>query len=112
MSAEEKDLMILLDKKIDESDFLDLATLGNEVLVKLSKHEVKKDKRDNESLYLTLETEDKKRIVQKYTPTTYKHLTEKIKKSGGLSVLKDKFSIWKKERIGRNIYDRLYPVGK
>jgi hypothetical protein len=50
--------------------------------------------------------------VQKYTPSTYKYLYERIVDCGGIDKLKNEYHIWKKERIGRAINERLYPQPK
>jgi hypothetical protein len=72
----------------------------------------KADKRGNEALFLTLKTKDNKYIAQKYTPTTYKYLHDKIIDCGGLTKIQNELYIWKKERIGRAINERLYPQPK
>ena len=106
----ENEFIAKLTKRVEDSNFIDLKTVADVVKVKLVKDEFKKDTRENELLYLTLETEEKQMIVQKYTPTTYTHLLDQIKLAGGVKKLQDNYTMWEKERIGRTLYPRLYPV--
>jgi hypothetical protein len=76
----------------------------------ISDLEFKKDKRDNEACYLQLQTRDKKIIVQKYTQTNYAYLYDAIVACGGLEKLKEEYHTWKKERVGRSINERLFPM--
>jgi len=69
----------------------------------------KADKRGNEACFMTLATEDKKYLVQKYTPSQYRELFYYIEKCGGIEALKQKYFIWEKRRSGRAINDRLFP---
>jgi frataxin-like iron-binding protein CyaY len=72
----------------------------------------KADKRGNEALFITLKTKDNKYIVQKYTPSTYSYLYNKILECGGIEKLKNEYHTWTKQRAGRSINERLYPQPK
>jgi oligoribonuclease (3'-5' exoribonuclease) len=72
----------------------------------------KADKRGNEALFITLKTKDNRYIVQKYTPSTYKYLYERIIDCGGIDKLKNEYHTWIKQRAGRSINERLYPQPK
>jgi len=72
----------------------------------------KTDKRENECCFITLKTPEGKYITQKYTPTQYTHLHDQIIKCGGITNLQNTAHIWKKQRIGRAINERLFPQPK
>jgi hypothetical protein len=76
----------------------------------ISDLEFKKDKRENEACYIQLQTRDKKIIVQKYTQTNYEYLYDTIIACGGIDKLKQEYHMWKKERVGRSINERLFPA--
>jgi hypothetical protein len=88
----------------------DIPALVNAILI--GDLDFRADKRGNEALFVTLKTKDNKYIVQKYTPTTYQYLHQRIIDCGGLENLQKEFYTWKKERIGRAINERLFPQPK
>jgi len=103
----------LKEKAAQAREYLSVADIPVEVnAVLASDLDFRADKRGNEALFVTLKTKDNKYIVQKYTPTTYKYLHEKIIDCGGLEKLQKEFYVWKKERIGRAINERLFPQPK
>jgi hypothetical protein len=103
----------MLDKLKQKSEqigeFVSVAEIPNEVVAKLENGEFKVDKRGNECLFVRLRTKDNKIIIQKYTPSTYKTLYERIKACGDIEALKNEYFTWKKERVGRAINERLFP---
>ena len=90
-------------------EFLSISDLPNEVIAKLESGEFKVDKRGNEAFFVRLRTKDNKIIVQKYTPSTYKYLYERMQACGGAEELMKDFFLWKKERVGRVLNERLMP---
>jgi len=99
----------LKEKAEQTLQYISVTEIPEEVMAKVIKSEFKVDKRGNEALFITLETEDKKAIVQKYTPSTYKYLLQCIERCGGEEALKTDYYLWKKERVGRVINERLFP---
>jgi hypothetical protein len=103
----------LKEKAEQTKEYISVTDIPNEVnAILVSDLNFKADKRGNEALFLTLKTKDNKYIVQKYTPSTYKYLYERIIDCGGIDKLKNEYHTWKKERIGRAINERLYPQPK
>jgi hypothetical protein len=90
-------------------EFMSVSEIPSEVVAKLESSEFKVDKRGNECLFVRLRTKDNKIIIQKYTPSTYKYLYERINEAGWDRLAAGEFFLWKKERIGRAINERLYP---
>jgi hypothetical protein len=103
----------LREKAEQAREYISVTDIPNEInAILASDLNFKIDKRGHEALFITLKTKDNKYIVQKYTPTTYKYLYDRIIDCGGLEKLKKEFHIWRKERIGRAINERLYPQPK
>ncbi len=103
----------LKQKASEVPEYISVTDLPDTVTARLITNPTfKTDKRGNEACFLTLETPDRKRIVQKYTPSTYKHLYEAIINAGGLEYLKNNYVEWTKLRVGRAINERLYPTPK
>ncbi|MEM2368411.1 MAG: hypothetical protein QXQ50_09300 [Candidatus Bathyarchaeia archaeon] len=103
-----------LKQKAEEvAEYLSVTDLPNEIQAKIVSDLVfKVDKRGNEACFITLETPDRKRVVQKYTPSTYKALHEAILNAGGLEYLQNNYVTWTKRREGRAINERLFPQPK
>lgn len=90
-----------------------------QINAKLIHGEFKKDLRGQECFYITLETQDGKRVVQKYTKTllpylysallAFRELAEKEKLSNEVEYLMKNFVVWRAEYYGRG-YPRLYPA--
>ncbi|MBS7270383.1 MAG: hypothetical protein KIH10_16300 [Candidatus Freyarchaeota archaeon] len=107
------EIVTLKEKAEQTPEYISVTDIPPTVTAKLASDlTFKADKRGNEACFITLETPDKKRIVQKYTPSTYKYLYEAILNSGGIDYLKTNYVEWKKERLGRAINERLYPTPK
>jgi hypothetical protein len=106
------EIMRKLREKAEQTpDYISVGEIPNEIEAKiLQQPEFKVDKRGNECLFIRLITKDKKAVVQKYTPTTYKQLMNRIEECGGIEALVKQYHIWKKERSGRAINERLFPV--
>jgi hypothetical protein len=103
----------LKEKAEQAREYISVTDIPNEVsAILVGDFVFKADKRGNEALFITLKTKDNKYIAQKYTPTTYKYLHDRIIYCGGLEKLQNEFHTWKKERIGRAINERLYPQPK
>jgi hypothetical protein len=72
----------------------------------------KTDKRGNEGCFITLKTRDGKFVAQKYTPTQYAALEAAVKACGGIKALMSDYFVWRKQRVGRAMNERLFPVPK
>jgi hypothetical protein len=90
-------------------EYISITEIPSEVTAMLESLEFKIDKRGNECLFVRLKTKDNKIIVQKYTPTTYESLYERINDVGWDRIAAGEYVLWRKERRGRAINDRLYP---
>lgn len=100
----------LREKAEEVAEYLSVTDLPDQIQAKIVSDLVfKVDKRGNECLFLTLETPEKKRIVQKYTPSTYSALYEALLNAGGWEYLQNNYATWVKQRVGRAINERLYP---
>ena len=93
-----------------KSNFLNLKDIGGTLALKLKKFEKKADNRGKACMYLTLETESGQLVVQKFTPTAYSELLKTIEQSGGTSSLGQHYHVYEKRKIGRAIFDRLFPT--
>ena len=99
-----------LKQKVDESEYIDLDKAPNELIGKLVKFEFKEDKLKNQALFAEIVLKDSKKLIQKYTKTTYNHLYDAIEKLGGLKVVKENFCLWEQKRVGRTTLNRFFPV--
>jgi hypothetical protein len=91
-------------------EYISIQDLPDKVnLVLVGDLDFKADKRGNESCFVTLMTKERKYLVQKYTPSTYKELFNAIEECGGIEALRQKYLVWEKRRSGRAINDRLFP---
>ena len=103
----------LKEKAEQAKEYISVTDIPSEVNAILASDLVfKADKRGNEACFITLKTKEGKYIAQKYTPSTYKYLHDCIINCGGLTNLQNTYYIWKKERVGRSINERLYPQPK
>jgi frataxin-like iron-binding protein CyaY len=103
----------LKEKAQQTKEYISVTDIPNEVnAILASDLTFKADKRGNEALFITLRTKDNKYIVQKYTPSTYSYLYQRILDCGGLEKLKNEYHTWIKQRAGRSINERLYPQPK
>jgi hypothetical protein len=103
----------LKEKAEQTKEYISVTDIPNEVnAILVSDLNFKADKRGNEALFLTLRTKDNKYIVQKYTPSTYSYLYNKILECGSIEKLKNEYHTWIKQRAGRSINERLYPQPK
>jgi hypothetical protein len=107
-----EDILQKLKQKAEEvREYISVSEIPESLELKMvSEPTFKVDKRGNEAFFITLQTRDKKFLVQKYTPSTYNHLIKAIQECGGEEELKNEFHIWVKERVGRAINDRLFPT--
>jgi hypothetical protein len=104
------DMLEKLKQKSEQvGEFISVSEIPSEVIARLESSEFKVDKRGNECLFVRLRTKDNKIIIQKYTPSTYKYLYERINEIGAERLAAGEFFLWKKERVGRAINERLYP---
>ena len=101
-----------LKEKADESNYLSLQDLGQQINAKLEGDLVfKSDKRGNDSCYLTLiEQETMRPVVQKFGKSLYALLYNKIVACGGIEPLQQGFFVWKREKAGRATNDRYFPI--
>ena len=106
MSFEEE----LEKRAAQQPEIISVTELPEEITAKIQSYIFKADKRGNEALFLRLQTPEGKIVIQKYTPSTYKHLKEAIEKCGGYEYLKQNYTRWVKMRAGRAINERLFPV--
>lgn len=99
-----------LKQKADESRFLSLSNLSDEITATvIGEPEWKKDKRGNECLYIVLDTKEGT-IVQKFGKSIYETLYQAIQKCGGLGNLKIVKHTWRKSIAGKAINPRYYPI--
>lgn len=110
MSESIEEIERKLEQKADETNYVSVTELPIEITAKIESAGFRNDKRGNEAFFLTLMLEDKRIVAQKYTRTCYKHLVDAIKACGGFRALMQNFTIWRKERVGRALNDRFYPV--
>ncbi len=91
-------------------NYLSTQDLPQTIVATIVRMEYKLDKNGQKALFITLETEDERRVVQKYGSTLVPSLVRFARENGleGLEV-GQQFT-WKKAREGRAIYDRFMPI--
>jgi hypothetical protein len=97
-----------LEQNIKESG-LDLETLGDTIKGIVIKREFKEDNKGKKCCYLTIKTKEGD-VHQKYGVSLSKLLLEKVKASGGIEQLETTEHTWKKEKAGRALFNRFYPI--
>lgn len=70
----------------------------------------KEDARGNKAIYLTLRTKSNKRVIQKYTASSYVTLKRAIDDAGGFEFLTHTLWTWTKGEVGQMKMPRLLPV--
>jgi len=104
MSFEEK-----LGNKAQESKYLSISDLPTSIVgIVANEPQFKTDKRGNEAVYITIQT-DAGSVVQKYGKSLYEQLLKTIKQCGGLEQLKTIKHEWKQEKAGRAQFNRYFP---
>lgn len=105
-------LVDLLRKKSTSTSYVLIQDLPSKPKLKMLEIELKDDARGNEGLFITYETQDDNKVVQKYGVTSYSDLADMIEKAGGEQYLKDNFVEYQKMTIGRQERARVYPLPK
>jgi len=104
------DFMKTLKEKASEvPEYISVSEIPEEVTATIEKYQFKSDKNGVECLFLTLRTDDNKRIVQKYPPSTWKQLADIFEELGGADLLMKRKAVWKKALLGRTQKHRLVP---
>ena len=98
-------------------DYLSVRDMPDTLELTVLKQEYKLDGRGKECLYITFQIASgehmAKKVVQKYTPSTYTDLHEAIQKAGGWKQLTSlEPHKWTKQASGRTINQRLFPEPK
>lgn len=105
----------ILKQKATQTNFLglDIVNRLNSIKGKVNgKPEFKNDAKENECLYVTIETKDGM-VTQKYTKTLYKILTDAVEKAGGWKFLQENMVEWVKMDSGNSkSFPRFYPTPK
>ena len=100
-----------MDRKVAENpELIPVTEIPDEVEALVRDFKFKADARGNEALFVTLLTKEKKRIIQKYTSSSYSEVKDAVRKAGGMDVLKITMWAWKKDTFGQMKQPRLLPV--
>lgn len=103
----------LMQKQIAENpEIISCADIPNEIEVIFKDYRTKTDGRGEDALYVNLWTRDGKRIVQKYTKSSYKQFYDAVQAAGGFAFLHDNFVTWVKSAMGQMKNARLLPAPK
>lgn len=101
----------VMDKKVEENpDIMSVTELPDKIYARVVDWKFKVDARGNEALFIYLLTDNKRKVIQKYTSSSYAEVKKAMDKAGGMEVCKHTMLVWKKCDLGQMKKPRLLPI--